>query len=323
MFNQITAYCAKEKVKEMNNDQLHSFITVAQKKSFSEAARILYVSQPTITSQIKALESELNTSLFIRTKKSVEVTPAGEMLLEYAQQILDLQVQAKNKLASLEDELQGTLFVASSLTIGESVLPMLLHNFKSRFSYVNLKTDITNSQHIVNMIKNGELEIGLIEAELREPALNIEPFMDDELVLFSHCNYFSEDRDAILLKELTSVPIVMREEGSGTRTVIQNHLKELGIPPEKLNIVLELGSTESVKTAVESGIGVSILSKSAIRKELNANIFQTFPIEDVTLGRQFYLVYKKNKTLSLISQSFFDIVMENKFTTPKLPGGWH
>ncbi|MBB5172586.1 selenium metabolism-associated LysR family transcriptional regulator [Texcoconibacillus texcoconensis] len=294
----------------MNHEHLKTFVTVANHKSFSEAARILFLSQPTITSQIKSLERSLNTSLFNRTSKYVEMTPAAKILYSYAQEILDLQVKAQNEIDELLEDLHGKLIVASSLTIGEHLLPMFLYDFKKKYPKVDLSTDITNSQHIVDMVKSDELEIGLIEAALDDPLLHVVPFMSDELVLVAYRDFFSSDRQEVKLTELRSLPIVLRERGSGTRTVAHQHLGEHDVHPDSLNVVLELGSTESVKTAVEAGLGVSILSKSAIRKELDAGLFKTYPIENVELKRSFYVVYKKKKTLSLISQKFTSLILE-------------
>ncbi|SDI02240.1 selenium metabolism-associated LysR family transcriptional regulator [Alteribacillus bidgolensis] len=294
----------------MNHDHLKTFLTVADQKSFSEAARILYLSQPTITSQIKALESAINATLFVRTKKYVELTQAAKTLYPYAKEILNTQIQAQNDIHQLLGELHGKLIVASSLTIGENILPSLLYEFKTKYPRVELDTEIINSQYIAEMVKNEELEIGLIEAELEEPVLEMEPFMSDELLLVARKGYFTELKQMITIEELSTTPIVLREKGSGTRTVVHQHLKNNGISPEDLNIVLELGSTEAVKTAVEAGLGVSILSKHAIRKELSLGLFETFPIQGVELTRCFYFIYKKNQTLSLVSEKFLALIRE-------------
>ncbi|SDI40665.1 selenium metabolism-associated LysR family transcriptional regulator [Natribacillus halophilus] len=295
----------------MNHDHLETFMTVADQKSFSEAARILYLSQPTITSHIKALESTVKAPLFVRTKKYVELTPAAKTLYPYVKNILDMQVRAQNEIDQLMRELHGKLIVASSLTIGESILPSLLFDFKTKHPQVELYTEIINSQQIVELIKNNELEFGLIEAELDEPLLDMEPFMSDELLLVTRKDYFSSDKNIISIDDFRSIPLVLREKGSGTRTVIHQYLAHNGISPHDLNVVLELGSTESVKAAVEAGLGVSILSKHAIRKELDLCLFETYPINSIELSRHFYIVYKKNKTLSLISEKFSHLIYEN------------
>lgn len=292
----------------MNNEHLRTFVAVAKKESFSEAARVLYVSQPTVTAQIKALEEELNTKLFIRTKKSVDITAAGKVLFHYAEEILNLCTKAENEIASLEDVLWGTLYVASSLTVGESVLPVILHDFTKEHPSIQLKTEIINSSQIVDMISHSEIEVGLIEVDIRNPKLAIEPFMDDELVLFTHRDMPLPDEGYVSFAEFKEMPLIMREKGSGTRTVFEDGLSSRGHYLEESRVVLEIGNTESIKTAVEAGLGVSILSKNTVRKEVESGLFKTFHLEDVRFKRQFYVVYEKDKTLSAVSQRFIELV---------------
>lgn len=292
----------------MNHDHLRTFLIVADQKSFSKAARILYLSQPTITSHIKALENHLNASLFIRTRQFVELTQAGNILYPYAKNILNTIVKVQNEIEELMGEIHGKLKIASSLTIGESILPSLLYKFKTQYPRVKLETEIINSKNIVEMVKNEELEIGLIEAELNEPTIEMEPFMSDELVLVARKGFFTMEQKHIGLEDLKSTPIILREKGSGTRTVINQCLEKSGLNPEELSVVLELGSTESVKAAVEAGLGFSILSKHSIRKELSLEIFETYRIENVELNRDFYMAYKKKRQLSLISELFIKLI---------------
>ncbi|QQK77788.1 LysR family transcriptional regulator [Salicibibacter cibarius] len=296
----------------MNHDHLETFIVVVEQKSFSEAARILYLSQPTVTSHIQALENAINANLFERTKKHVEATPAANLLYPYAKNILDTQVRAQNEIDQLMGELHGKLVIASSLTIGESILPSLLYEFKMKYPKVELNTEIINSQHIVELIRNSELEIGLIEAWLDEPLLHMEPFMSDELLLVAKKDFFTNSKKIITVEELCSTPLVLRERGSGTRSVLHQYLGKMGVSSEDLNVVLELGSTESVKAAVEAGLGVSIISKHAIEKELSLDLFETYPIKNVELSRHFYIAYKKRKTLSLISEEFLHLLRNNE-----------
>ena len=304
----------------MNNEHLRTFVAVAKKESFSEAARVLYVSQPTVTAQIKALEEELNTKLFIRTKKSVDITASGKVLFHYAEEILNLCTKAENEIASLEDVLWGTLYVASSLTVGESVLPVILHDFTKDHPSIQLKTEIINSTQIVDMISHSEIEVGLIEVDIRNPKLAIEPFMDDELVLFAHKDMPLPDEGYVSFAEFKEMPLIMREKGSGTRTVFEEGLSSRGHYLEESRVVLEIGNTESIKTAVEAGLGVSILSKNTVRKEVESGLFKTFHLEDVRFKRQFYVVYEKDKTLSAVSQRFIELVHSVDWSG-RLPNG--
>ncbi|ARK29780.1 selenium metabolism-associated LysR family transcriptional regulator [Halalkalibacter krulwichiae] len=292
----------------MNYEQLKTFVTVAEKKNFSESAKALYLSQPTITSHIKSLERQLNTSLFERTTKQVELTPAANILNKYAKEIIKLSESAEKEISKLLGEIHGYMCLASSLTIGEHILPQLLGEFKEHFPLVDMKVEITNTEKILGKIKNHVIDIGMIEAPIEDPDLILEPFMEDELVLITRSDFFPEEKVDITLEELVTLPFVLREKGSGTRAVMHQHLTKNGLKPDELNIVLELGSTESVKVAVEAGIGTSIISKSSIKKELQLKSLKAYPIRDLILSRFFYLVYHRDSVLKAPTEAFMNVV---------------
>ncbi|WP_456279038.1 selenium metabolism-associated LysR family transcriptional regulator [Bacillus sp. AK128] len=281
----------------MNYEKLRTFIIVAEKKSFSEAARVLYLSQPTITSHIKSLEEHLHTSLFERSTKQVELTQAAKVLYQYAKEIIKLIENAEKEITSLSDKVYGELNVACSLTIGENILPQILGAFKNDYPMIQISVDITNTNKILTNIKDRKYDLGLIEAPVEDPDLVLDPFLEDELVLIAKPGYFDKGKISINIQELKSFPLILREKGSGTRTVMNQYLLKAGINPEELQVHLELGSTEAVKSAVEVGLGISILSKSAIKKELKLGLLQTMPLKDLTLTRYFYIVYHRDSIL--------------------------
>jgi DNA-binding transcriptional LysR family regulator len=281
----------------LNYEQLKTFLSVADKKNFSETARVLHLSQPTVTSQIKSLEKKLNTTLFERTTKHVELTPSAKILYRYAKEIVKLSELAENEILSISTTIQGRLTIACSLTIGEYILPQALGKFKENFPHIQMNVDITNTHQILSRIKDHVLDIGLIEAPVEDPELVLEPFMEDELVLIAKPDFFEQETATINPEELIALPLILREEGSGTRTVMESHLIHAGLNPTDLNLVLELGSTESIKSAVESGLGVSIISKTAIKKELQLKLLKIYPIENMLLNRHFYIVYHRDTVL--------------------------
>ncbi|WP_099364639.1 selenium metabolism-associated LysR family transcriptional regulator [Fredinandcohnia onubensis] len=293
----------------MNFDQLKTFVTVADKKNFSESAKTLYLSQPTITSQIKSLERHLNTTLFERTTKQVELTASAKIFYKYAKEIIRLSESAEKEISDLHGEIHGQLKVASSLTIGENILPQLLGSFKENYPLIELSIDITNTDQILLQIKDHVLDLGLIEAPVKDPDLILQPFMKDELILIAPCDFFGADKVDITMKELFHLPLVLREKGSGTRTVMVQCIKKHGYTPTKLNVVLELGSTEAIKQAVEAGLGFSIISKNAIKKELNLNLLKAYPIRDILFSRYFYTVYHRDTVLKPPVEAFLNQIL--------------
>jgi DNA-binding transcriptional LysR family regulator len=288
----------------VNYEKLRTFITVSEKKSFSEAARVLFLSQPTITSHIKSLEEHLKTTLFERSTKQVELTQSARVLYKYAKDIIKLIENAEKEVISMSDTVYGDLLVACSLTIGENILPQVLGAFKIDFPLIQVSIDITNTNQILTKIKDRVYDIGLIEAPVEDPDVILEPFLEDELVLIASPNYFEKDKISLYVEELLEHPLILRERGSGTRTVMNQHLLKAGVNPEQLQIYLELGSTEAVKSAVEAGLGISIISKSAIKKELKLGILETFPIKDITFSRYFYIVYHRDAILKSTVEVF-------------------
>ncbi|WP_419892984.1 selenium metabolism-associated LysR family transcriptional regulator [Oceanobacillus kimchii] len=297
---------AGERYWQMNYERLKTFLAVTEKKNFSEAARTLHMTQPSVTSQIKGLEEELNTKLFRRTTKQVSLTQSGNILVDYAKQMVHLGELAQKEIREMEENTYGELRIGCSLTVGEYFLPTFLKHFRKRYPLIRLQVEITNSTNIVSSLKDHNVDVGLIETVMEEDVIHVEPFWEDELVLITERgNDYSVEKN-ISIEELKKVPLIMREEGSGTRAVISQHLKRIRVTMEELNVVMELGSTEAIKSAVEAGLGASIISKSAIKKEEQLQLIQLYTIKQVSFNRFFYIVTDKRKVLSSASEVFID-----------------
>ena len=292
----------------MNLDHVRTFQAVARHGSFSGAAKNLYLSQPTVTSQVKSLEDDLQAKLFVRTKHEVSLTPAGQVLDQYANELFNLCTEARNEIAALDGMLSGTLYAPASLTVGESVLPLMLHAFKTEYPQIELKAEVMNSSRIIEQVRLGEREMGLIEVDVDEAGLVTEPFMEDELVLFACCDDPLAERGMIETGDISALPLIMREQGSGTRTVFEEGLRTKGIYIEDCRLVLEIGHTEAIKNTVEAGLGVAVLSKHTIRKELASGLFQVIPVQGLTFTRQLSLVYKQKTSLSSVTMRFMDLI---------------
>ena len=292
----------------MNLDHVRTFQAVALHGSFSGAAKSLYLSQPTVTAQVKSLEDDLQAKLFERTKHEVSLTPAGKVLDHHAHALFNLCTEARNDIAALEGVLCGTLYAPASLTVGESVLPLMLHAFKAEYPQIELKAEVINSSKIIEQVRLGEREMGLIEVDVDEAGLETEPFMEDELVLFARHDDPLTEKGAIAPKDIRGLPLIMREQGSGTRTVFEEGLKTKKMHIRDCHLVLEIGHTEAIKTAVEAGLGVAVLSKHTIRKELQSGLFQVIPIQGLTLTRALSILSKQKKSLSAVTMRFMDLI---------------
>ncbi|GAB3055750.1 selenium metabolism-associated LysR family transcriptional regulator [Virgibacillus ainsalahensis] len=309
----------------MNYERLKTFIAVAEKSSFSEAAKILFVTQPTITSQIKALEKEMGTKLFERTTKKVEMTQSARILLKYAREIVQMNDAARKEITHMESQSYGDLRMGCSLTIGEYILPQFLKQFKETYPLIQLQVNIENSHSILESIKAQFIDIGLIERPIQDHQLCVEPFLKDELVLIAAPDYFSSDDSHITLEQVQESPLIFREEGSGTRSVVNDYLRKAELTRDDLQIVMELGSTEAIKAAVESGLGVSFISKNAIKKEQKLGLLKAYSITNLKMKRDFYIAYRKNHVLKSTTELFLDtlrsIMKEREALTIQPPAG--
>ncbi|MDC3412049.1 selenium metabolism-associated LysR family transcriptional regulator [Aquibacillus sp. 3ASR75-11] len=294
----------------MNLEHLKVFYTAATKRNFSETAKILHLSQPSVSLQIRQLEEHLNIKLFERTTKKIALTPAGELLYQYAEKIIRLVHKTEKEIEILSESIHGELHVGASLTVGEHVLPYVLGEYIKEFPNVDIKLKILNSEQIIEHLKNGIINLGFIESMISYPDLTQKPFLEDELVIIAPSSYADiliGENDVIEPNDVFSLPIILREKGSGTRQVVEEHLRKNGMDPDRLNVILELENTESIKSAVESGMGVSIISKSAIRKELKLKTLRAISIEGIKLTRYFYFVYDE-MNITLPSESFISFI---------------
>jgi DNA-binding transcriptional LysR family regulator len=290
----------------MNYERLRTFMAVAEKNSFSEAGKILFVTQPTITSQIKALEEELHTKLFERTTKKVKMTQSAVVLYKYAKEIIRLSDSAQKEILKIEDTVHGDLNMGCSLTIGEYILPKYLKSFKDIYPLIPMTVEISNSNNIITRIKDQLIDVGLIETLIDDPEIMVEPFLEDELILIASPNYFSDNEINISIDQLKYTPLIVREKGSGTRAVLEQYLNKTGLSMDELNIVMELGSTEAIKAAVESGLGVSIVSRNAIIKEQQLQLLAAYSMKDISFYRYFYIAFRKDQVLKSTTELFID-----------------
>jgi len=289
--------------------QLHIFKTVADKKSFSGAAQNLFISQPAVSMHIKSLEEHFGTRLFDRNTQQVTITEAGRILYEYTDKILSLLDEAEKDISKLTGRIQGQLSVGASFTLGEYVIPKILGSFKKQHPQVRALLQVTNTEHIVNLVLKQELDFGLVENRVDNPGLIAKHFLQDELIVVLPTNHPLAEHQLILIDELVALPLVLREQGSGTRKITEDRLKEEGVNLFALNVVMELGSTEAVKGAVEAGFGATIISKWAVQKELKLGTLVPVKIIDVSLIRKFYVIYNKDKFQTSVVEEFISFLI--------------
>ncbi|HEX4756400.1 MAG TPA: selenium metabolism-associated LysR family transcriptional regulator [Terracidiphilus sp.] len=276
----------------LDNFRLVVFRKVADHHSFRKAAEELYLTQPAVSLQIKALEEDLGVQLFDRTGTQIKLTAAGRVLLGFAEQASSLLLQAERDIAALSGDHAGHLALGASTTIAQYVLPRLLGEFRKGYPRVQCTLISGNTERIVEAVENQKIELGFIEGPARSRGVKTEPFLKDELVLIVSTAHEWAERASISSADLCAAQLMMRERGSGTRRVVEMALERQGIKRSSLNITMELDSTEAIKSAVEAGLGIGFISRWAIAKDLRLdNSFKIVEIEGLRIHRDFLLAY--------------------------------
>jgi LysR family transcriptional regulator, transcriptional activator of the cysJI operon len=288
-------------VAQLENFRLKVFRSVAEHLNFRKASEHLFLTQPAVTLQIKALENDLGVRLFDRSANRVALTPQGSVLLRYARKISALAAQAEHELGAEGGQFSGELSLGVSTTIAQYVLPRLIGAFLDEHPRVQLALRSGNTEQVVQLVLVGNVAIGLIEGPARERGVHTEPFMRDELVLIVPAN---SDPAHFSAQQLLSSSLLMREQGSGSRHVVEAALEKSGLKLKSFKSVMDLDSTEAIKSAVEAGLGVGFVSRWAISKELELGALRVAQVRGLTMARHFSLVTRTGPTQHGLTEAF-------------------
>jgi DNA-binding transcriptional LysR family regulator len=294
----------------MDTRQLAAFCAVVEKRSFSQAAARLGVTQPAVSLQIQALEKRLGQQLLDRSGRRVEPTEAGLRLYRGAQRILALEEQLLEEVAGADEgELRGTLSIGASTGPGGTVVPVLLAEFQERHPELSVELSVFDTNTVVDLVADRELELGVVGAARRQRAVAHEPLFRDEVVLAAPPTHPFAGR-TISLDELRAAPLILMQEGAGVRHVIESELRRAGVRLRDLEVRLTLGLQESVKSAVQAGHGVTFISRSAIEAELAAGSLASARVEGLDPARQIYLVRATGRAPSRAAEAFVAFARE-------------
>lgn len=287
-----------------SDTRLRVFHAVAKHLSFTRAAETLDLTQPAITFQIRQLEDHFNTRLFDRHHNRISLTEVGLVVFDYAERILELYHETEKSVHEMTGITRGLVKLGASTTIGEYFLPTILSGYHELFPNVKVRMTVHNTSTVVRKLEDATIDLGMVEGPVNNSNLVIDPCMDDELVVILSPSSALAQWEEIPLQTLANAPFVSREEGSGTRAVVSQFLSQTDFPYERLHMVLELGSTEAVKVAVESNVGFGIVSSAALRKENRLQTLVVRRIQGMRLIRQLNFVYPKQKFRSKAVEEF-------------------
>jgi LysR family transcriptional regulator, low CO2-responsive transcriptional regulator len=290
---------------ELDLYKLEIFYWVAELRSFSQAAELLSLRQPTISAHVQELEKSLGGKLLYRVRGRVSLTPLGRLLMERAKSLLEFKRETVAAVEQFQGTLSGELWVGGSNIPGQYLLPPKLGVFVTKFPGVKPILRIGDSAGIVEDVLDGKVELGFVGFKSEDARLSFEKLWEDEMVLAVPQGHPWSRRHSVRPADLRAEKFISREGGSGTlgsfRQLLAKHRQS---PDELLNIAMELGSTEAVKEALMAGFGISILSRISIRRELAEGSIVEVPIHGLTLKRDFYKVYHKRRPLHPIAQAF-------------------
>lgn len=274
----------------LENFRLTVFRAVARQRSFRRAADELYLTQPAVTQQIRALEERVGLPLFDRSGRQVTLTEAGSVLLRHVERSGRVLEQAEAALAALRDEISGTLRVAASTTIAQYILPPLVAAFLRLHPAVRIEMESSNTEAVAEAVTQGRAALGLVEGPPHSAQLRAEKWMSDELVLPVPPGHEWAGLRAVTLAQLATAPILMRERGSGTREVIERALEAAGLAPRDLTLVLEVNSTEAMLGAIEAGAGIGFVSRYAVGRQLAAGSLILAAVRGLSIRRDLLLL---------------------------------
>lgn len=290
----------------MDIRRLEVFCKVVELKSFTRAAEAVYLSQPSVSEHVRALEETLGEKLLDRLGREALPTGAGRILYQYARRIIQLRDEALQAIDQFRGNLSGSLTLGASTIPGAFLLPALIESFKLTHPSIRTTIKIAGTSRIVEELLRGNLEMGIVGAQPKDQRLEAEEAFSDELVLTVFPGHPWAGRKAVSPEELPGQSFIFREAGSGTRAVMSQALRDQGLDPARLSMVAEMGSSEAVRQSIKSRLGISILSSLAVAEDLRLGSLVMVPIEGLCLRRPFYLVRRKNRQLSPLAQAFLN-----------------
>lgn len=288
-------------------ERLHVFLEVAEKQNFTQAAQALFISQPAVSATIKALELEYGLPLFSRAGGRVELTEAGRVLETYARQILNLESQAMKDISTLAGDLAGRLTIGASTTIAQYILPRIIGKFVLNHPNVSFELVSRNTDEIAHLLQNKKIDVAIVEGEVKSTEFNTSAWLEDELKLNAPAK-IELSQQPLQFQDVIKLPLLLREKGCGHRQAQEQAFAKMGVELKDLNVVIELGSTEAIKLACETGLGWAFLSEWSCEKERALGTLQTVKVKDFSIIRRFHILQTRESENNNLVQRFIGFV---------------
>jgi DNA-binding transcriptional LysR family regulator len=300
----------------MEDHRLRAFCLVVEMKSFSRAAEAKFMTQSAMSHLIKSLENELGIKLLSRQGKAVIATPAGKIFYEQARQILEQYKRMEQDIYSLMQMIKGPLSVGASTTAATYLLPQVFYNFSRAYPEVQIKLSVSNAEMISGDLFEGKIDIGVIEGKKNRPNISFEEVAEDEIVIIASDDNPLTTKQPLSIDDLVSQPFIMPEANSGMREFIDDFLFSRNIDPKDLKIAMTLDNTELIVQMVQSGIGISFVSKWSVFRSIKEGTIKILNVSGKRLHRKFYLIARDKESLSMAAGTFHEFVKGYRFFMP-------
>jgi DNA-binding transcriptional LysR family regulator len=297
----------------MDMKHLETFCKVAETGSFSRAGEAIYITQPTVSGHIASLEQQVGLKLFDRLGRRVALTNGGQIFYRYAKEILRLRDEALNAIYEFAHLIKGRITIGGSTIPGEYFLPKVMGRFQKEAPGISISLVIADSQQIIDMLRAGEIEVGVVGMRFNGEGVDAYPLFRDRVIIVAPAQHPLVSRREISWEELRAAPLLIRERGSGTRKAFEQHVAAAGLRLDDFRIIGEMGSSTAVKEGVKAGIGLGIISDLAVREEIEGgSITEVIVHGHPALARDFFAVVPAGRDLSPPARRFLEFVQKQR-----------
>lgn len=300
----------------MEDHRLRAFCLIVEMKSFSKAAEVKFMTQSAMSHLIRNLEDEIGVRLLHRTGKTITPTPAGRLLYERAKKILDQYKTLESDIYDLVGKIRGDLQLGASATAARYLLPQVFYDFAKTHPEVRINLSVSNSDEIINRVLGGTIDLGIVEGKIRGAALIMEAIAEDEIVLIASDDNPLSRKKQIVLKDLISQPFIMPQEGSGVRELVEEFLNSARIPLQEIHVLMTVGDPELVIQMVQSGLGISFVSKWSTFRALKEGTIMLLPLQGKRILRKFFLIRLEREPSTMVLRTFVEFVRAYRFFVP-------
>lgn len=300
----------------MEDHRLKAFCLIVETGSFSKAATAKFMTQSAMSHLIKNLEEEIGVRLLNRKGKNVIPTPAGKIFYEHAKQILEQYKNMENGVYEIAGKVKGRLSIGSGVTAATYLLPQVFYNFTKTYPEVKIDLSVSNTEKIMSDLTEGQIDIGIIEGKTRNANIFLKDIAEDEVVVVASDNHPLVKKQRLTIDDLVSQPFIMPEAGSGLREFIDDFLTDMKIDPQKIKIAMTLGNPELIIQMVQSGIGISFVSKWSVFKAVKDESVRLLPLSNRKLRRKFYLACMEKEPSTMAAKTFLEFIRQYQFFIP-------